>query len=482
MTSMTRASIAAVFLAVTFSAHAGAQARAPEPVLPADPFYLRLLRDGRAELARGAAQDAVADLRLACFGFLDTPPLLAECLVRLALAQAASGDRTGLEQTFGRIAEVEERFSAYTAASLTAEERAAFEEKALALVSPALLAESPGFAAIAARREEEELGRLPERERQRELERRALAQPNDPRWRLALADTELSRSRPARALERLGSLSEGAGDGRVGCLRGEALADLGRWAEALPLLERCGRSATEPRFAGPRRASLAGLARWTEVETFLASLPAALTAKPEIGRLREAIERAQKTRAGRAAEAGRRSDASDKKQVPTAAPVAAKAPDAPRKGAPAPTSAPVRTPAPLADEPVDALSTTEAAALAEAHTAARSARSARELDEALERTVPIADRHPALREPQQVVGEIAYRASRWPLVCEYLTRGGEPGPGKPDLQFYLAVARYETGDREGARAALRPIRQRLERTPYVDSYVRKIEEPQPQSP
>jgi len=93
----------------------------------AHPHYLRLLRQGTFALERGEPDKAVRDLRLACFGFLDEPPLLAQCLVRLGIAQADSGDDDGFRDTFRRVVEVEERFGAYQAADVTPDERAAFE-------------------------------------------------------------------------------------------------------------------------------------------------------------------------------------------------------------------------------------------------------------------------------------------------------------------------------------------------------------------
>src|SRR5512143_1148249 len=93
---------------------------APALAQPLDRFYLDLLQTGTRELDRGDATAAARDLRLASFGLLDDPPTLAGCLVRLGLAQATLGDNAGFDESFRRLAEVEERFSGFTRTDLPA--------------------------------------------------------------------------------------------------------------------------------------------------------------------------------------------------------------------------------------------------------------------------------------------------------------------------------------------------------------------------
>ena len=115
----------------------------------AHPHYLRLLRQGTFALERGEPDAAVRDLRLACFGFLDEPPLLAQCLVRLGLAQAGAGDDEGFRETFRRVVEVEERFGAYAAADVSPEERDAFETQIAARIPARTLEYSSVFKRLA---------------------------------------------------------------------------------------------------------------------------------------------------------------------------------------------------------------------------------------------------------------------------------------------------------------------------------------------
>jgi hypothetical protein len=122
-------------------------------VLPAaDPFYMNLLRDGGHAYDRKDYPAAIRDLRLACFGMLDEPKLLADCLARLALAQDRGGDIAGFRETFRRIAEVEERFGAYTQAGLPADLRSALEQRLAALIPAATLDTVPAFRGLASRR------------------------------------------------------------------------------------------------------------------------------------------------------------------------------------------------------------------------------------------------------------------------------------------------------------------------------------------
>lgn len=130
------------------------------PAAAAHPHYEALLREGTYALDRGEIEQAVRQLRLACFGFLEEPPALCACLARLALAQAAAGDDDAFRDTFRRVVEVEERFGAYTGGGLAPELRAAFEAEVRARVPPALLESTSAFAALAAAREEAAPGEL----------------------------------------------------------------------------------------------------------------------------------------------------------------------------------------------------------------------------------------------------------------------------------------------------------------------------------
>jgi hypothetical protein len=249
-----------------------------------DPFYQGLLRDGQFAFDRKDYATAARDLRLACFGMLEEPRQLADCLVRLALAQDRINDVEGFRETFRRLVEIEERFQAYSRSDLAPDLRTSLEQRLAARVPAATLAAAPAF-------------------------------------------------RPATATP--------------------------------PLIQ-----------VGP-----AG-------------------AKPLSPAELEKLDLARQ----------------------------------------------------LLTEP----------------------RPASEVKRAFELAREVADAHPEFKEAQHLAAEGAYRMSRWSDVVRYFQRGGDPGEDKPERLFYLAVALHESGDAAGAAAALERALPNLKRTPYVDSYAKKI--------
>ncbi len=116
---------------------------AAPPLFAADLFYLDLLRDGTHAFDRGDYSMATRYLRLACFGMLDEPKQLGECLGRLALAQDKGGDVAGFRDTFGRLVEIEERFQGYSQSTLPPETRTVLEQRMAVLIPAPTLASSP---------------------------------------------------------------------------------------------------------------------------------------------------------------------------------------------------------------------------------------------------------------------------------------------------------------------------------------------------
>lgn len=307
------------------------------PMEAAHPFYERLLREGTLALERGELEAAARDLGIAAFGLLEDPPLLAETLTRLALAQARLEDPAGFRRTFGRLSELEERFGAYTEARLDPSERNSFEARILQMVPPELLARTPGFGHLT----------------QGEPETEAPSTEAPP-------EREPAPGSPA------------------------------------------GEPSGEP---SPREAE----------------------------------------------------------------------PGTPRAGVSEPGGGSGAEPAPPAPPP---LSGEERSRIAEARRILSTATHAQELERALELAAPVADAHPGRRALQELVGEIAYRSSRWPAAVRYLDRA-ELTDARPELLFYLAVALHETGQREPARRTLERALPRLERTEFVDGYVERILSPEP---
>ena len=287
------------------------------PPVAIDPFYQSLLREGTLQYDRGDYADASRTLRIACFGMLDEPKALAGCLSRLALAQDRTNDADGFQDTFRRLAEVEERFQGYTGAELPAEARAALEQRLVARIPAATLRSIAAFRPLADRKE-------------------AQAKQPDPKPRRGLA------APPASSPPRV--------------------------TAAPPSTEPAVQPAAEPR----------------------------------------AITSAERDRMAQARKLlGQESKVKDLKQ-------------------------------------------------------------------AYELAREVADAHPESVEAQHLAAEAAYRISRWADAARYFRRGGEPGENQPELQFYMAVSLFESGDAAGAAAILKRSLPNLQRSPYVDAYARRI--------
>ncbi len=466
---------ACALLALAGATLAGAQAAA-------DPFYLGLLREGKTSLARGNPAAAAKELRVACFGLLDHPPLLGECLVRLALAQGELKDREAFGETFDRIVGIEERFQAYSQAALLAEERRAFEERALEWIEPEVLRTVPSFAPLLARRAEESLAKLPPRERQKELERRATAEPGNPRWKVMLAEDEVGRERWSEALERLKGVPGEAEAGRAGCLTGLALARLERCAEALPPLAACAATQQNAELAEARLGCHLETKSLDEGRAFAATLDPKVAGAPEIKKLQEKLspkEKAEKPEATASQTAQAREGG--KPAAPAAKPPAAKTPS-PAKGKPEATAAPPATPSPKTTSPPresaarepSKPSAEEEKALRDGRELLRSAQKREELLRGLDALRAVSDRHPENAQLALLIGEIAYRGGQWRVGANSFRRAAPQGPADPTLRFYMAVCLYEAGERSAAAEIAGSGLEKLQRTPFVESYLQKI--------
>jgi hypothetical protein len=143
-------------------------------------------RAGEAAYAEKRLPDAIDNLRIAAFGLLESPPLEAEALAYLALAQSASGRATDTDATLGRFLEVERRFAPYAKLKLDPAVRADFQALLLRRVSQPTLLAYPGLAVLV-ETEEQKIAKLPPKERTKAYEAAARREPGSMRWPLALA-------------------------------------------------------------------------------------------------------------------------------------------------------------------------------------------------------------------------------------------------------------------------------------------------------
>jgi len=487
-----------------------------------DAFYLALLRDGKAEMLRGDAVAAKKSFRLASFGFLEHPVLLAEGLVRLGLAQAALNDQEEFIATFSRLAEVEERFSAYGAAALSADERRAFEEKALDWVTPEVLRSLPSFAPLLARKTEVDFAKLSPRERTRELEKRSAAEPANSRWKVLLARDDAAEERWSKALTRLEGVPDSAETGAAGCLRGQALAQLKRCEEAVVLLGACVSVTSDALLAEAQLICLVTLERADAARAFAAQIVKPAAAAPAV---RKAIGRIPQPAAAKPTVAARTEAKEEKRPVKEE-----KQPAKEEAPAPPPTSAGVKsvpareTPVPGKEQPVTGkdssaapkpepakagplgatpakpvvpavgappsaaaatkgsrLTAEEERKIAEARSMLKTVENRDELRRGVALVQPVADRLPERSDLQLLTGEIAYRAGLWTTGAGYLRRSTPTGKGPtdPTLRFYYAVCLYEAGDFAGAAAVASTGLDNLQRPPFVESYLQKIRAARP---
>jgi hypothetical protein len=310
------------------------------PALAAvDPFYQSLQRDAQLAFDRKDFPTAARTFRLACFGMLDEPRPLADCLARLALAQDGAGQVEAFRETFTRLAEVEDRFKGYSQGELPAELRAALEARLATRLPAATLAAAPAFRSTQGKKAAAPVTPSP--------------QPVTPPAKSAAADP--APVKPSTA-------------------------------------------ATKPAPAPPKAAA------------------AAVTTPP-----------------------------------------------APAKPGPSTETAAAR---PLTDA--------ERKKLADARDLLGAPRPSKELRQAFELARSVADAHPDSKDAQHLTAEGAYRISRWADAAAYFKRGGDPGDDEPERLFYMAVSLYESGDPPAAATTLRRALPNLKRTPYVETYIRKI--------
>ncbi|MEO8276050.1 MAG: hypothetical protein ABI639_07505 [Thermoanaerobaculia bacterium] len=476
-----------------------------------DAFYLSLMRDGKAEMLRGDAVAAKKSFRLACFGFLEQPVILAEGLVRLGLATAALNDRDAFIEGFSRLADVEGRFTVYAQAALTPEERRGFEDKALDWVTPETLRSLPVFAPLLARKNEVDLAKLSARERVKELEKRAAADPAENHWKVLLAQEELAGDRAAKAILRLEGVPDSADGGLAGCFRGRALARTSRCEEAVAPLAACAAASSDAQLAEAQLGCLLSLERFdaarnaagrlrkpaadaAAVRKLVARIPGPAksggASKPPAGAKIQPDEKPAPSRppGPTASTSGQAADATVKPPAasvtapastrPTAATVTGAPPPGPVKptgaGAPPSSTSAAKSTAPSAT--LASLTADEERAIRSARDLAKSGDRREDLQRSLALVRPIADRLAGQADLQLLAGEIAYRAGQWPVCIDYYRRSApqSDGPIDPTQRFYLAVCLFESGDLAGASGVASTGLEKLQRPPFVETYLRRI--------
>lgn len=424
------------------------------PTRAADPFYLGQLRDGTLAHSRGDNESAVRLLQIACFGLLDEPALLAEGLVRLSLAQAASGNQEGFEETFQRLVLIEERFEAFSIAEIPPDVRASFEATSRSRLPGEVLRSSDPLWTAMTRMAPPPMSAVPGPAVGSAIEPDPEARQSAPDidGLLGTARAELADDRPKKAKKHLDQvLQMDPGRTEAICLRGQALALLGQCQEALAGIEACRPDPLDPSVSIAQLDCLVQLKKWQEAVDFYQSLPEAAHSNSRVIRLGEKAARKQK-----------QTSVAEPATTVSAAPGNGTGETSPSEAA-APPSIP--TPAQEAKDPV---------ALAAIRADFDAAGSAADLLPTVERAKRLADTYPSWREAQLLAAELAYQTSSWTEAVAYFQRAGEPDEQEPALLFYYSVALFESGDRQAAAEALERALPLIESGDFVLSYRDKI--------
>ncbi len=453
-----------------------------------DPFHSALLDDGIAAYVGSDLPRAEKYLRLANFGLLEQPELLAKGLTYLCLVYASANSRDSFERAFARLLEIENRFSAYTQAPLPQEARDALARQLTQWSDYRTVRRYPAFGQAARALAEQELDSLEPAAQLQILRQRMADEPQVPRWALLLANLEIQEGSPATGLDVLNRLLERSpGQAEALCLRSQAAALAGRCSAMENGLEAC----TQP--VSDADTHLAILSCYLSTEDYargqahLSGLPSSLRRKvpARISRgLRKGLKAQQRSGAleqdPEAPAPGDGEQAATTVQIAQAGADQALTDTGPVSGSEGVGSTEQESaraepipPPPASPPPPPSLSAAQIAELDAIQNTAAQAKATSDLEEPIAAARRIADAHPLIQQPQHIVGELAYRAKKWDVAVEYLRRGGS-NRRQPELDFYLAVALEETGRTQEAAVALEGCLPSLEKTEFVSRYVRRI--------
>ncbi len=259
----------------------------------ADAFYDRLLQDGVRAYGDGDYPLAANSLRLACFGLLDEPIVLARGLTYLALAHAASGDQAAFTGTFDRILEIERRFQAFSRLELDTDSRQVFEAHLHRWIALDVLERESVFHRAARLKQIFELAPA---ERRLELERLVTAEPEGSTWRLLLAELMLDSDQFEAALAATAEvLARHPRLGRALCLRARANAAIGKCEPMAADLDSCHRFAGALVVAEAKLRCYVRQQDWRRASAVLNEVPAGDRHKAPFRQLGREVKKGLKT-------------------------------------------------------------------------------------------------------------------------------------------------------------------------------------------
>lgn len=413
----------------------------------AQDFYRERLERGRQALSAQQYEEASTDLEIACFGMMDNPARRAGCKAFLFLAQRGAGEAVSATETLRLIARLEERFAAFSGASLDAENRQEFLLEADASgvdlsVWPRL--QQTVAAAVGAI---EDSGASPRSLTPAELERASRADPGNVDLATALVVSKYERGKYAdvqNSAEDL--LARDPNNATASCLLAVASATRNRslCARALDAIEACSPDLQDRRYARTRLQCYVDLERWQESREYSDRLTADLRNSER--RLIRQIERQSEP------------------SVPSTN-TAAATPGADQS--PLIEQAPQAAPDPLEAE-VEALRRRQAQAVED--------RDVEGITSVLDQASRLAEERPNYGPLRELAGQAAYLLSRWDQALYHLRAADAVHEIGAFSLFYLATALEKTGEIDAARATLqRGLEAGLPRAPQVIALEQRLQ-------
>jgi tetratricopeptide (TPR) repeat protein len=405
-------------------------------------FYETRLTAGREAFGEQRFAEAAIHFRTAAFGLMEKPALLSQALARLALAEEAAGRQKEADAALQRFLEVERRFSVFRNVRLEPPVQAQFQAFLLRRVAPETLLSMPSLAGLV-ETEEQKILRLSPRERIKALEEAHRREPAQARWPILLAREAASAgdSRGAvkwanRALEIDGRNAEAL------ALRAHARVERGEFREALADLNALPPEelASRPELAADRFVSLAETGNLAEAAAALRSLPSGELAREDVARARRRLPAER-----RPGELPPTSSSGGEGRTGPAGPQAA-------------SSMPVGTEGKGSQE-----------TLAESRRLVRSGRAG----EAEKILLPAVDADPSNRGLRLALLEASCLARAWQRAAAQIPLLSPFAEEEVAPMFYAAMALYETGRTEEARAYLQRALPRVSGA-LVEEYSKKI--------
>jgi tetratricopeptide (TPR) repeat protein len=419
-------------------------------VLRADDFNQDRLHDGQDAYAAKRYAEAIDQFRIAAFGSLDRPPLLSECLVRLALAEAAANKSADAGATLERFIEVERRFQSYAKANLQPEIRSSFQALLLARVPQATILSMPSLAGLI-ETNEQKVAKLPPESRQKALEAEARREPSNPIWPTDLAALALERGDTKDAEKwATKALSLQPANAEALALRARSRFAQRRYADALADLSALPADAFErrPELYAEMFVCLVEARRFDDAAAIAGRIPETAATRPDVAKARTDLA-AEQRRTGSAPKAA---------VAPASTSAGGAASDSSRKAA-APAAAPAAPPDPARSK----------AALEESRRlvlVSRAGDAEKLLNEAIKNDPGNRELRLALLEATCLDRSYPAGAAQVPLVKPF-------AENEAPAMFYAAVVLYETGRVDEARAYMKLAMPRVS-GPLVDEYSKKI--------